>query len=138
MSRHVALVSGILAAALCSGCSSTSTSLVPGSTVVGHWGGLHADLALTAGGGTIQLDCAHGAIGSTVVTNGTSDFDAAGIFVREHGGPVRAGEVPDSLMARYVGHVTGDHLRLAIRVGVDTLGPYELQLGGAPQLFRCL
>ena len=138
MSLHIALVPGILAAVLCSACSSTSTSLMPGSRLVGRWGGLHADMALTESGGTIQFDCAHGAIGSAVVTDATSDFDVAGIFVREHGGPIRVGEIPDSLMARYLGHVTVDHLRLVIRVGADTLGPYELQLNGAPQLVRCL
>jgi hypothetical protein len=138
MSFDNALVLGTLAGALCTACSATSTSFTPDSRLVGRWGGPHADLALTATGGTIQFDCAHGAIGSAVVTNAASDFDVAGIFVREHGGPVRADEIPDSLAARYVGHVTGDQLRLTIRVGADALGPFALQLGSAPQLFRCL
>jgi hypothetical protein len=58
--------------------------------------------------------------------------------VREHGGPERVGEVPDSEPARYLGRVTGDHMVLQVLVGSDTLGPFTLQRGTAPQLFRCL
>jgi hypothetical protein len=58
--------------------------------------------------------------------------------VREHGGPIRVGEVPDSLPARYAGHVRGDRMTLRVLVGADTLGPFELRRGAEPQLFKCL
>jgi hypothetical protein len=58
--------------------------------------------------------------------------------VREHGGPVRVGEVPDSVPARYVGRVDGDRMTLRVLVGRDTLGPFELRRGAEPQLFKCL
>ena len=138
MSSRIAVLVGTLAGALCAACSSTSASIAPGAPLTGRWGGMHADLSLTSEGGTIQFDCAHGAIRAPVLTDATGSFDAAGIYVREHGGPVRAGEIPDSLAAQYLGRVTGDRMRLSIRLGADTLGPYDLQLGGAAQLFRCL
>jgi hypothetical protein len=58
--------------------------------------------------------------------------------VPERGGPVQIGEVPDSLPARFIGQFTRDRMTLRDLVGNDTLGPFDLQLGAAPQLFRCL
>jgi hypothetical protein len=68
------------------------------------------------------------------------EFEAIGVHVREHGGPVREGERPDSIPARYVGRVTGDRMTLRVYAGSrpDTLGPFELRRGGEPRLFKCL
>ena len=104
----------------------------------GAWGGIHAGLTLTAEGGTISYDCAHGTLEAPVRRDREGRFEVIGLHVREHGGPVREGEVLDSEPARYFGHVTGDHMVLQVQVGSDTLGPFTLQRGVAPQLFRCL
>jgi hypothetical protein len=95
-------------------------------------------LTLTETGGTITYDCAHGGLNAPVVPDGAGSFDVVGVHVREHGGPIHVGEIPDSLPARYVGQVSRDRMTLRVLVGADTLGPFELQLGVAPQLFRCL
>jgi hypothetical protein len=119
------------------GCSATGVSY-GGGPVTGTWGGVHASLALTGDGGTITYDCAHGAVQAPVILGSDGTFDVAGVHVREHGGPVRIDEVPDSVAARYVGQVHGDHMTLRVLAGPDTLGPFELELGATPQLFRCL
>ena len=119
------------------GCSATG-STVSNGPVTGAWGGVHASLALASDGGTITYDCAHGALRAPVVLGNDGAFDVAGIHVREHGGPVRMGEIPDSLAARYVGQVHNDRMTLRVMVGADILGPFVLQLGATPQLFRCL
>lgn len=106
--------------------------------VLGAWGGVHAGLTLTASGGAIDYDCAHGGLEAPVRPDRAGRFDVAGVHVREHGGPVRVGEVPDSLPARYLGQVDGDRMVLRVLVGSDTLGPFALQRGAPPQLFRCL
>lgn len=132
---HVTLT--LAAAALC-GCTTTGALSSDGAPILGRWGGVHAELTLTETGGTISYDCGHGGVDATVRPDRAGEFDVAGVHVREHGGPIRVGEVPDSLPARYVGHVSRDRMTLRVLVGPDTLGPFDLRLGAAPQLVRCL
>ncbi len=119
-----------------------TTGAVPsssnGTPLNGEWGGVHAGLALTAAGGAISYDCAHGGLSAAVVPDRAGHFDVVGVHVREHGGPVRIDEVPDSLPARYLGQVNGDRMTLRVLVGTDTLGPFDLQRGVPPRLVRCL
>ena len=104
----------------------------------GAWGGVHVGLTLTAEGGTISYDCAHGTLEAPIRRDGEGRFEVIGSHVREQGGPVRVGDVLDSEPARYLGQVTGDRMVLRVLVGSDTLGPFTLQRGVAPHLFRCL
>jgi hypothetical protein len=120
------------------GCSMGAPLSSEGTTLVGDWGGVHAGLTLAADGGAISYDCAHGGLGAPVTPDRAGRFEVAGVHVREHGGPVRIGEVPDSVPARYLGQVAGDRMVLKVLVGSDTLGPFVLQRGVPPQLFRCL
>lgn len=133
--EQVVLLLGL--SALC-GCSTAGGPSRSGAPIVGRWSGAHAELTLTESGGTIGYDCAHGGLYSPVVPSGTGDFDVLGVHVREQGGPSRIGEVPDSLPARFIGQLSGDRMRLRVLVGIDTLGPFDLQLGAASQLVRCL
>lgn len=121
-------------------CGCTAGGGLPpgGASLDGTWGGMHAGLTLTAGGGTIGYDCAHGTLDGPVLRDREGRFEVAGSHVREHGGPARVGEVLDSEPARYYGRVTGDVMVLRVVVGSDTLGPFTLQRGAAPQLLRCL
>lgn len=132
---HVAL---IFASSALYGCTTSSLRSNDGSPITGSWGGAHVALTLTDTNGTISYDCAHGGLGAPIVPDGMGSFDVGGVHVREHGGPIRIGEVPDSLPARYVGQVSDGHMKLRVVVGPDTLGPFDLQLGVAPQLIRCL
>ena len=106
--------------------------------LTGRWGGDHIALTLTAAAGTLEYDCAHGGISEALRPDAAGRVEARGVHVREHGGPVREGERPDSVAARYVGRVQGDRLELSVFVGGDTLGPFELRRGAEARLFRCL
>jgi hypothetical protein len=130
-------IAGLVASALL-GCTTGPAQSHAGAPVVGAWGGAHASLTLTETGGTIAYDCAHGGMSAPMVPDADGSFDVAGVHVREHGGPIRIGEIPDSAPARYVGQVKGDRMTLRALVAGDTIGPFELQLGAVPQLFRCL
>ena len=121
-----------------SGCTTAGAPSSTRAPIVGRWSGPHAELALTESGGTIGYDCAHGGVYTPIVPSASGDFDVLGVHVREHGGPSRIGEVPDSLTARFLGQVNGDQMRLRVLVGADTLGPFDLRLGGTSQLVRCL
>lgn len=134
--RNLGNVLSLGLAALC-GC--TIGGAVPSEEVVsGDWGGVHVGLTLTPEHGAISYDCAHGSLDVPVRRDRAGRFVATGVHVREHGGPVRVGEVPDSVPARYLGQVSGDRMVLRVIVGPDTLGPFALERGAAPQLIRCL
>lgn len=109
-----------------------------GAPLTGRWGGTHVALTLTDSGGSIEYDCAHGGLGAPVRPDDAGRFEIDGVHVREHGGPVRIGEVPDSLPARYAGRVSGDRMTLRVFIGRDTLGPFELRRDAEPRLFKCL
>ena len=128
----------LLCTSALNGCTTSSVGSNHGSPITGPWGGAHVALTLTDTNGAISYDCAHGGLSAPIVPDGAGHFDVRGVHVREHGGPVRVGEVPDSLPARYVGEVRGDRMTLRVVVEPDTLGPFELQRGEVPQLFRCL
>jgi hypothetical protein len=119
-------------------CTLPGPSASDGVPVLGAWGAAHAELTLTDTGGSIEYDCAHGGLGSPVRPDAAGRFAIDGVHVREHGGPVRIGEIPDSLPARYIGRVSGERMTLRVLVGADTLGPFELRRGAEPRLFKCL
>jgi hypothetical protein len=136
--RYLGSVVGVVGLAILCGCTLGGALSSEDTVVRGDWGGVHAGLTLTDQRGTISYDCAHGGLDGPVRRDRAGHFDVAGVHVREHGGPVRIGEVPDSVPARYLGQVNGDRMVLRVLVGPDTLGPFALQQGVAPQLFRCL
>lgn len=109
-----------------------------GDSIIGSWGGAHVGLLLTPDSGTISYDCAHGSLDGPVRIDRNGRFDVSGLHVREHGGPVRLDEVPDALRARYLGQINGARMDLRVVVAKDTLGPFTLRQGAAPQLVRCL
>lgn len=125
----------LIAVMLITGCASLPASERP---LTGRWSGPHVTLTLGGNGGTLEYDCAHGTIGPLAV-GPKGNFTAIGTHTPEHGGPVRADEVPPVLMARYSGKLSGDRLSLLGRVDNGMLlGPFDLRRGAEPMLTRCL
>ena len=123
------------------GCAPAATSdNRPGDALTGMWGGEHVRLELNATGGAVEYDCAHGGLTEPARPGPRGDFEARGVHVREHGGPIREGERPDSMPARFVGRVDGDRMTLRVFAGTrpDTLGPFELRRGSDARVFKCL
>jgi hypothetical protein len=112
----------------------------PGAAATGLWGGEHVRLELTPAGGAVEYDCAHGGLTEPVRPGSRGDFEARGVHVREHGGPIREGERPDSMPARFVGRIVGDQMTLRVYAGTrpDTLGPFDLRRGSEARVFKCL
>ncbi|MGH7662889.1 MAG: hypothetical protein ACRENI_01105 [Gemmatimonadaceae bacterium] len=108
MRRRVILRVAIATVAVILGCAGGASTQSDRAPVVGVWNGPHASLVLTDAAGSIEYDCAHGALHSPVHADRNGGFAVTGVHVREHGGPIGAGEVPDSVPARYVGEVRGD------------------------------
>ena len=104
----------------------------------GAWGGSHVALTVTGGGGAIEFDCAHGSIAERIVPDGDGRFEVSGLFVAERPGPVREGDEVGK-KARYSGRVEGGAMTLWVVVeGSDeNVGPFTLEQGRLPRLFKC-
>ena len=111
----------------------------PAQEMSGDWGGAHARLSLTATGGTVEFDCAHGELASAILLDPKSRFDVAGTYVEEHGGPVRRDEPAKPRPVRYAGQVSGSRMRLTV-TRTDTkarIGAFEVERGREAELMKC-
>jgi len=123
---------------LLAGCvTSTDKKIEPLS---GNWGGQHVGLTLDASGGKLEYDCAAGVIYGPVILDPLGEFHEKGTHTPGTGGPVRQDEVPQALPALYHGSVRGERMTLRVIVPSNgtVIGPFELILGSAPILMRCL
>jgi hypothetical protein len=105
----------------------------------GLWGGDHVRLTVRKKGAEVVFDCAHGKVDGAIALDEKGAFDAQGEFVREHGGPIRVGEVEKKDPARYQGTLDGTTLtlRVVLENGAKTLGPFTLSQGSNGRLWRC-
>lgn len=135
----VLAVAAILVLGCSNGAPTPALDRAPPSPATGEWGGEHVALTLGQAGGIVEYDCAHGALSTGLRPNSSGAFDVPGFHIRERGGPVREGEVVDSMAARYVGTLAGDRMSLRVVIaGADTLGPFELRRGEAARVLKCL
>jgi hypothetical protein len=107
---------------------------------LGAWGGDHVGLVLTATGGTLEYDCAHGTIDEPFVTDSAGRFQLMGTHTREHGGPIGRDEKADKHPARYTGGVDGDTMTLTVTLtdSNEVLGTFTLTRGRIARVFKCL
>ena len=134
---HVRLgyVSALIGASLACGTSTSPDSFVPSGT----WGGDHALLTITGTAAAIEFDCAHGTLQAPLaLTHG--DFDVAGEFIQEHGGPIRDGEQVVRRPARYRGTIDKQTmtLRVALTDTPQEIGTFTLTLGVSGRVFKCV
>lgn len=133
--RGALRAAAVLALAACDG-----RSIMPldGALITGNWHGEHLSLALDAQGGTTEYDCAHGGLTAPLILAADGTFEVVGVHVREMGGPVRDGELPDTLPALYFGRWDGGALTVRVVVVADTLGPFVLRKEAPVRLVKCL
>jgi len=108
--------------------------------ITGAWGGEHIALTVTDTGSSIEYDCAHGSIAGPIHPGEDGRFAATGVHYREHGGPIREGELPDAHPASYSGRITGDKMSLVVRE-TDTrneIGTFTLARGADARVLKCL
>jgi hypothetical protein len=122
-------------ALLCTASAGAESKHPPART----WGGTGINLEVTKAGGRVEYDCAHGTIDQPLVFDRRGRFDVVGMHFLEHGGPVREGEEAKGQAVRYSGRVTGDTMRLTVKLPDGrVLGPYTLVRGRAGRLRKCL
>jgi hypothetical protein len=134
LARSLFLLAAVVATSAC-GSSPSGPSPVP----TGRWGGDHIALTVADVATHIEFDCAHGDIPSALMVDARNEFVVSGTFVREHGGPIRVGEVPDSHPAAYVGSVT-ETMVLTVRLTDtnETIGTFTLSKDSAGRVVKCL
>lgn len=107
----------------------------------GMWGGSGIQLTVTAGGGSVEYECASGVIAEPLVTDDGGNFEASGSHAFERGGPVQPNTPPaPSQPARFAGWTDGSQMRLSVTLtdsGTE-LGPFTLHLGQQASLDRCV
>jgi hypothetical protein len=106
----------------------------------GSWGGDRMNLAMSATGGQISMDCASGVIKGKIIPDAKGRFTARGTFDQEYGGPTRAEDfAAKGKPAVFRGQIVGDTLRLAILTnGAAKAQNYVLHQGHSEKLVRCL
>ncbi len=130
-----ALVFGSGLALACGSAGVSTASTIPNGT----WGGKHVALEASDAGAALQFDCAHGSVPAPLSVGADGTILLAGVFVKEHGGPIRIGESADSQTAKYSGKIQGKTMTLSIELTRDqqTVGPYALELGNPGHVVRC-
>ena len=104
----------------------------------GSWGADHVVLTVTDNGGRVEFDCAHGTLDHPLRLDDRGRFSVAGTFV-PGGGPILAGEEPQSRPARYQGRLDRQKLEFTVTVeGQPAHDPYTVTLGKAPKLTKCV
>ena len=110
-----------------------------GKVAAGTWGGRGVRLSVAEGGATVEFDCAHGTLKELLLDAG-GNFDVAGVFVPERGGPVREdeGEERKGQPARYSGRVAGKTMTLNIKLDEPgELPSFTLTHGEEATLVKC-
>jgi hypothetical protein len=98
---------------------------------------MHVSLEATDKDATLQFDCAHGVINEPISLDQNGNFDVAGSYVREAGGPVREGQEHVS-NARYSGSVRNGAMTLKVRVSnPEVKGDFSLALGKSGKISKC-
>jgi hypothetical protein len=114
-----------------------ANNIAANTVTTGTWGGEHIILEVSEKGTEAEFDCAHGEITQPMVLDKNGDFDVAGTFTPEHGGPVLRDEAPSTAPARYSGHVEGKTMKLTITLEKETAGSFTLTYDSRPMLRKC-
>jgi hypothetical protein len=105
----------------------------------GSWGAPHIRLTVGDSSATIEYDCAHGQIDGPLVIDSRGRFSLKGTHSPEQPGPVRDNEQSAGQPARYAGWTDGKKMTLTVSLigRQETIGTFNLTLGGAGRIFKC-
>jgi hypothetical protein len=105
----------------------------------GTWGGSHIRIEVGPRTAAIEYDCANGTIAGPLTVDIKGRFTWRGVFNREHGGPVRRDEKPNSSPAIYSGWIKGDTMTLTIKLADSdqVLDTYTLKRGSPGRVLKC-
>ncbi|WP_313669929.1 hypothetical protein [Sandarakinorhabdus sp.] len=111
---------------------STGAAAAP---LIGQWGGDSTIVQLSESGGRIEQDCASGEFTGAARPDAKGHFSVPGHFTDHQPGP--QAEDARGTPARFVGHVAGTTLHLAIHIGDAPPRRFTLVSGQGVKLLRC-
>ena len=105
----------------------------------GTWGGSSVRIEIKGSAATIEYDCANGTINGPLKFDGNGKFSLSGTHVREHGGPIRMNEQPQSRPARFTGWTDGKKMTLTVTLtdSNEEIGTFALARGQEGRLRKC-
>ena len=129
-----------VAALSLSACDSSSSPTAPTRIPTGTWGGDHIRLVVSDTSAIVEFDCAHGSLNLPLVVDRSGHFDITGIFVKEHGGPIRIDEELPQEPARYAGTTDGRTMMMSVTgtASAQPVGTFSLTIGSPGRVFKCL
>jgi hypothetical protein len=129
----------LLLLAATSACATSVVGVDDTRVPTGVWGGDHLAMTVTEAGAHLEFDCASGDITVPLTSDKTGRLEVDGVFVREHGGPIRSDEVPDRQPARYSGHLEGQTMTLEVTLtnSNESIGSFAVRLGAEPRVRKC-
>jgi len=106
---------------------------------IGTWGGAHIRIQVNERSASVEYDCANGSIEGPLTLDSKGRFNWRGFHRREHGGPIRIDEKPNSTPATYTGWIKGDAMTVTVKLeGSDEpLGTFTLERGTRGRIFKC-
>jgi len=118
------------------GCTSSISQI----DLAGTWGGEHISLTVLDSTANLEFDCAHGTIDEPIFVDTEGNFEVTGIYVIEHGGPIRIDETLEKYPSLYKGRIEGEKMTL-ILILKDTeteIDTFWLTRGAEPIIYKCL
>jgi hypothetical protein len=111
-----------------------------GRMTKGTWGGDHILMEVTDEGAQVEYDCAHGTISEPLRIDSQGKFSAKGTHVREHGGPVRAGDEDKGEPVIYSGTSDGKTATVTVTNSAtgEVIGTFSITLGKTSRIRKCL
>ena len=105
----------------------------------GSWGGPHIRIEVGPRSATIDYDCANGTIDGPFTIDRKGRFTWRGVHNREHGGPIRIDEKPNSRPVIYSGWIKGDTMTLTVKLADtnEVVETYTLKRGSQGRVFKC-
>jgi len=106
----------------------------------GTWGGSHIIIEVGPRSATIDYDCANGTIDGPFSIDNKGRFTWRGTHNREHGGPIRIDEKPNSRPAIYSGWIKGNTMTLTVKLAdtKEVVETYTLKRGSSGRVRKCL
>ena len=119
----------------CGGCAGRNTL----TDLTGTWGGAHIGIMVGEKSATLDYDCAHGTISEPLSPDENGKFEVVGVHIREHGGPILLGDIPDEHPASYKGFIKGNEMTLTVTLtdSGEEVGTFSLTRGSPPQVQKC-
>jgi hypothetical protein len=107
--------------------------------VIGEFGGDRTNASFGADGVRLDLDCATAEIRRGVRVGADGRFEAMGLYVDEHVGPIDGEAVARAVEATFHGRLRGDRIDLTISIaGRQTAEQLSLKRGHRVKRVRCL